>query len=51
MLVSIAVAIAANRLVRSILGRMHGSGMAAIITARLIGYVLVLVGLATLKVR
>lgn len=43
-LISIAVAIAANRMARSVLGRMHGSGMAAIVTARLIGYVLVLVG-------
>ncbi len=44
-LTSIAVAVAANRLARSVLSRMHGSGMAAIITARLIGYLLVLVGL------
>ena len=44
-LASIAIAIAANRLARSVLGRMHGSGMAAIVTARLIGYLFVLVGL------
>ena len=44
-LAAIAIAIAANRLARSVLGRMLGSGMAAIITARFIGYLLVLVGL------
>ena len=44
-LAAIAIAIAANRLARSLLGRVLGSGMAAIITARFIGYLLVLVGL------
>ena len=44
-LAAIAIAIAANRLARSVLRRVLGSGMAAIITARFIGYLLVLVGL------
>ncbi len=42
---AIAIAIAANRIARSTLARVLGSGMATIITARFIGYLLVLVGL------
>ena len=42
---TIAVAIIVNRIVRSMLGRTLGHGFAAIITARIAGYLLVLVGL------
>lgn len=42
---SITVAIAMNRITRAALGRALGTGMAAIVTARLIGYLLVLIGL------
>ena len=42
---AIAVAIAANRVARSIVSRSLGTGFGAIITARIIGYLIFLVGL------
>lgn len=42
---AIAVAIAANRIARSIVARSVGAGFGAIITARIIGYLIFLVGL------
>ena len=42
---AIAVAIAANRVARSIVARSLGTGFGAIITARIIGYLIFLVGL------
>jgi small conductance mechanosensitive channel len=42
---AIAVAIAANRVARSIVSRSLGSGFGAIITARIVGYLIFLVGL------
>ena len=52
---SIAVAIAANRIARAVVSRSLGSGFGAIITGRIIGYAIVLVGLfyalSTLGVR
>ena len=42
---AIVVAVVVSRVARSVLGRALGSGFAAIITARLIGYLLFLVGL------
>lgn len=42
---AIAVAIAANRVARSIVSRSLGSGFGAIITARIIGYLIFLIGL------
>jgi small-conductance mechanosensitive channel len=52
---SIAIAIAANRIARAVVSRSLGSGFGAIITARIIGYAIVLIGLfyalSTLGVR
>lgn len=45
MLGAIAVAIAANRIARSIVSRSLGAGFGAIITARIIGYLIFLIGL------
>jgi small-conductance mechanosensitive channel len=45
MIVAIAVAIAANRIARSVVSRSVGAGFGAIITARIIGYLLFLIGL------
>jgi small-conductance mechanosensitive channel len=42
---AVVVAVAANRIARSLLGRALGSGFAAIISARLLAYLLFLVGL------
>lgn len=42
---AIVVAVAVSRIAKSLLGKALGSGFAAIITARLIGYLVVLVGL------
>jgi small conductance mechanosensitive channel len=42
---AIAVAIAANRIARSIVSRSLGAGFGAIITARIIGYLIFLIGL------
>jgi small-conductance mechanosensitive channel len=55
LLAAIAVAIAANRIARSVVARSVGAGFGAIITARIIGYLIFLVGvvyaLNTLGVR
>lgn len=45
LLAAIAVAIAANRVARSIVSRSLGAGFGAIITARIIGYLFFLIGL------
>ncbi len=45
LLAAVAVAIAANRIARSIVSRSLGAGFGAIITARIIGYLLFLIGL------
>lgn len=45
LLAAIAVAVAANRIARSIVSRSLGTGFGAIITARIIGYLIFLVGL------
>ncbi len=45
LLAAIAIAIAANRIARSIVSRSVGAGFGAIITARIIGYLLFLIGL------
>lgn len=45
MLGAIAVAIAANRIARAVVARSVGAGFGAIITARIIGYLIFLVGL------
>lgn len=42
---AIAIAIAANRVARSIVSRSLGSGFGAIITARIVGYLIFLIGL------
>ncbi len=45
MLVAIAIAVAANRIARSVVSRSVGAGFGAIITARIIGYLIFLIGL------
>ena len=45
LLAPIAIAIAANRVARSVVSRSVGAGFGAIITARIIGYLIFLVGL------